>query len=111
MANNADLQDGDWIQPAWTGHAYYGQTGQVIGTSNSGANWLIDVDGDGSTDYFLSKVGSHYSGSMSHAGMMSDNFNGIATKASNLFDIVVPITFAVIGIGIMCHFVKKVKRS
>ena len=40
-------QVGDYITNTWTGHAYYGKTGQIvsINPANNGAS--IDWDGDG----------------------------------------------------------------
>ncbi len=111
MADNANLQDGDWVQPAWNGHAFYGQTGQVIGTSNSGDNWLIDVDGDGATDYFLSKTGSHNAPSNLHAGKLAEDTEFIVNKAGATFDVIFPIVVAVVALSVLLTFVKRLRQS
>ena len=37
--------------------------------------------------------------------------DGLATNAIGLFDKVVPVILAVVGLGVLIHFVKKIKKS
>jgi hypothetical protein len=37
--------------------------------------------------------------------------DGLADNAISLFDKVVPVILAVVGLGVLVHFVKKIKKS
>ena len=103
---------GDWVQPSWSGHQYHGQTGQVINENinQAGLPFVhVDVDGDGSGDYWVGadKVDV---GSNTHQGAMSDAFTGLSIYASNLADVAIPIIIAILGASILALFIKKIKQ-
>tara|TARA_Y100001968_G_scaffold287131_1_gene288285 strand:- start:755 stop:1072 length:318 start_codon:yes stop_codon:yes gene_type:complete len=101
---------GDWVTPSWTGHSAYGQTGQIIGVSPSGA-WQIDGNGDGSADFYVQNQNMVAGGSMTHQGMMGDSFMGLTDHASSVFNMVVSVVLAVVAFGIFIKFAKRVKRG
>lgn len=105
---------GDWVSPQWTGHAYYGQTGQIIGdaTNPSGVEyWLIDVNGDGSHDYTVNKGANKFTQPSSiHQGYLSDSVTGLADKGAQVLDLIVPVTLSVLALGIFICFVKKLRK-
>ena len=109
--SNANLEIGAWVQPAWSGHAFYGQTAQITGLSPSETNWLMDADGDGVTDYYLALSGQHNNGSFVHMGMMGDQVNDVSDYAIMTFNIIIPIVLAVCALGILTKFAKRVKGS
>lgn len=112
MANNTDIQIGQWVQPAWTGHAFYGQSGKVIGQGTTGQMpWQIDVNGDGQVDYYLSSTsGQHLSANNTHH-KISDDVNGIASLTAGLFDGAAILCLCVVALAVFTHFIRKLKRS
>lgn len=97
---------GDWITPSWSGHSAYGQTGQIIGVSPSGA-WQVDQDGDGSADFYVQNQNMVSGGSYTHSGMLGSHAMDNATNATLLFNISVGVVLAVVGFQVIKLFLKR----
>ena len=111
----SDYGIGSWVQPHWQGHAYAGQTGQIIDdgiNSNDVEFWKIDTNGDGTHDYTVNKGSYKFlDGSMLHQGALTDNVTQISTYTANMFDIVVPIIISAVGFAILAKKLKKLNQS
>ena len=107
-------QVGSWVQPQWSGHQYYGQSGQIIAdatNSNGVEYWLIDVDGDGVRDYTVNKgANKFYDASNTHQGALTSNVSELVTQGTKVFDLIVPCVLAVISLGIFICYIKKLRK-
>ena len=103
---------GDWVQPTWTGHQFYGQTGQVVNENinQAGLPFVhVDTDGDGAGDYWVG-ADKVEAGSNLIAGALSDGFENLVTSASTVYDSVIPVTIAILSLVILVSFIKKIKQ-
>ncbi len=103
---------GNFIQPNWAGHAFYGQTGEVIKHQNNHAGvpyYQVDTNGDGQGNYWVAAHATS-EGSQIHPAALNDGFVNLGTQATTLFDFVVPVVLAVIGIITLVSVVKLVKK-
>ena len=103
---------GNFVQPSWSGHAYYGQTGEVIKHQDNHAGipyYQVDTDGDASGDYWVAAHATS-EGSQLHSGALNDGFQNLGIQASSLFDLVVPIVIAFTALVTLVHFTKFLKK-
>lgn len=107
-------QVGSWVKPQWSGHQYYGQSGQIIAeaTNQSGVEyWLIDINGDGVRDYTVNKGPNKFlDASNTHQGALNANIESIAQRGIDIFDLVVPCILAVVSLTIFICFIKKLRK-
>lgn len=100
---------GDWVSPSWSGHPYYGQTGQILEIGPNGS-FRIDSDGDGTPNFYLAaNEASNVSGSYTHLGMISDHSDDLVDNAIPVFNTVVTVVLAVLAIGVFTNIVKRIK--
>ena len=106
-------QVGSWVKPQWSGHQYYGRSGQIIAEAqnpNGVEYWLIDVDGDGVRDYTVNKGSNKFlDASNTHQGALNANVGILAERGIDLFDLVVPCIIAVSAFTIFICYIKKLR--
>lgn len=93
------FQVGDYITNNWSGHAYYGQTGQIYSINPSTGGAQIDWDGDGLPDSgggvninsanITAKLGSEYT--------LQNKFGNVEANANGALVIAIGIGVIVIG--------------
>lgn len=93
------FQVGDYITNNWSGHAYYGQTGQIYSINPSTGGAQIDWDGDGlpesgggvniNSSNITAKLGSEYE--------MQNGISSIETFADGAIVVAILIGAVVYG--------------